>query len=148
FLSGLERSSFKEFAVIRRTRSEDEIGENARQRDQSKGSRKRREIGITQPENQRPERQKNSKSPPNAHPKSRANKKDSADENADQPNREKNQGGHAHDLSSRSASSGVTNLLCARFLLAKMNVSRPVAPGSADSRVCRHSGAHRQRSCR
>jgi hypothetical protein len=94
FFSGLEWSSFKKFAVIRRTGSHYEIRENARERDQPKGFRKRREIGITEPEKQRSEGQKNSKAPPNAHPKSRADKKDSADQDTDEADSEENERNH------------------------------------------------------
>jgi hypothetical protein len=94
-LSGLEWSSLKKFAVIRRTRSHYEIREKAGQRDQPKRARKRREIGITEPEKHRSEGQKNSKAPPNAHAESRADKKNSANQDADDADPEENERNHA-----------------------------------------------------
>jgi hypothetical protein len=93
-LSELERSSFKQFIVIGRPRPEDEICEKTWQRDQPKRFRKRREIGMAQPEKQRPEGQKNSQAPPNAHAESRADKKNSANQDADDADSEENERNH------------------------------------------------------
>src|SRR2546421_10154212 len=112
--SGRHSLLFEKLIVVRACEwpgSKHEISKDARHREQSERSRHRREVWITQSEQQRSKGQKDSEPPPNAHAKSRADQKDSADQNQKHADCEKNEGEHGAVLSRASARRRTMNAL-------------------------------------
>src|SRR5689334_4762331 len=93
--------------VVMRTRKrsgpQHEVGENAREREQSKSAGHGGQVGITQAKQQRAKRQKDSQAPPNTHAEGGADQQNPADQDQNNSEGEKDESHHASVLSRRSA---------------------------------------------